>query len=201
MASGVNGVEMMNDESRYEEAMKRMDREQFTRQMKEAVQLLEAGDGVAATPILERLAELYPDDIDVAINLSGAYILSKQWGRAIEVLELTSQYAPTNAAIWSNLAAAYLGTLPISTRDKQDRAIAAYKRAVELDPFFPNAHYNLGLIYEDRGEWIEARAMFTQALKVNPLDRDARTLLNKAERALKSVGGEGLPVQTRPSPN
>jgi tetratricopeptide (TPR) repeat protein len=192
---------MMNDESRYEEAMKRMDREQFTRQMKEAVQLLEAGDGVAATPILERLAELYPDDIDVAINLSGAYILSKQWGRAIEVLELTSQYAPTNAAIWSNLAAAYLGTLPISTRDKQDRAIAAYKRAVELDPFFPNAHYNLGLIYEDRGEWIEARAMFTQALKVNPLDRDARTLLNKAERALKSVGGEGLPVQTRPSPN
>lgn len=183
----------MSDEERYEEVMRRMDREQFVRQMKEAAAHLQAGDGVAAVPILERLAELYPDDVDVAINLGGAYILSKQWGRAIEILELVTQYHPTNAAIWSNLAAAYLGTLQISTREKQDRAIAAYRRVVEIDPYYPNAHYNMGLIFEDRGEWAEARAMFAQALKVNPMDRDARTLLKKAERALQSKPGPGLP--------
>jgi len=177
-------METAADEQRYEQKMWQMDNEQYIRQMKEAAALLEQGDGAAAIPILERLAELYPDRVDIALNLGGAYILSKRWKDAVELLEIGSQMDPGNAAVWCNLAAAYLGTLQISTRDKQDRAIAAYRRTLELNPYYPNAHYNLGLIYEDRGEWDRARDMFRKALQVNPSDRDARVLLAKAESLL-----------------
>jgi tetratricopeptide (TPR) repeat protein len=182
----------MSDEIRYEDSMRRMDREQFVRLMKEAVAHLQEGDGAAAIPILERLAQLYPDDIGVAINLGGAYILTKQWALAVELLEIASQYDPGNPAIWSNLAAAYLGTLEVSTPENQMKAIVAYERAVELNPTYPNAHYNLGLIYIDQGEWVKAQQMFDRAIRVNPLDRDARKMLARAEELIREDSLKGL---------
>lgn len=180
----------MTDENNYNDRMEKMEREQFVRQMNEAAALLESGDGKAACPILERLAQLYPDDIDVALNLGGAYVLTKQWALAIDVLEIASMHEPRNPAIWSNLGAAYLGTLAISTKDKQDKAIAAFMRVAELNPYYPNVHYNLGLIYEDRGDLVNARDMFAQAIKVNPADRDARALHARAERILNQLEAE-----------
>ncbi|MCC7448852.1 MAG: tetratricopeptide repeat protein [Anaerolineae bacterium] len=177
---------MVNDYFRYEETMRAMADEQFYRQMREASALLQTGgseQAKAAAQIVERLYELHPENPDVALNLGAAYILSKQYKRAIPVLEAMTQVVE-NAAVWANLAAAYLGTLQISTPEKQDKAIAAYNRALEIDPYHPNAHYNLGLIYQDRGDWANARDSFLGALRTNPLDNDARVLLAKAERLL-----------------
>jgi tetratricopeptide (TPR) repeat protein len=174
----------LDDAVRYEQRMQMMADEQYYRQMREAAVLLRSGDGKHSRVILERLHELHPDDVDVAINLGAAYILGKQYKRAIPVLEAAAQAAADNAVVWVNLAAAYLGTLPLSTREQQDKAIDAYQRALAIDPTYPNAHYNLGLIYEDRQDWTNARLMFQQALRVNPSDKDARTLLAKAERRL-----------------
>ncbi len=160
--------------------------EQYYRQMREAEILLRSADGKHAAVILERLYELRPNDADVAINLGAAYILSKQYKRAMPVLEAAAEIAPDNAVVWVNLAAAYLGTLPLSTREQQDKAIEAYEQALAIEPAYPNAHYNLGLIYEDRQDWTNARLMFQKALAVNPSDRDARLLLARAERLLES---------------
>lgn len=192
----------MNDDNRYEQEMKKLDKEQFVRQMKEATAFLEQGDGASAIPILERLAQLYPDDIGVAINLGGAYILAKQWKLAVEILEIATMHEPNDAAIWSNLGAAYLGTLMISTKDKQDKAIAAFQHAIEINPYYPNAHYNLGLIYEDRGELAEASEMFRKAIQVNPRDQDARNLLARCERALSGDPSlKNIPGSSQPNLN
>ncbi len=175
------------DDERYEEMIETMADEQFTRQMREAARFLAAGDGENAAAILERLHELYPEDVDVAVNLGGAYILSKQYKRAIPPLEMATTKDDQNPAAWNNLAAAYLGVLPISTPDQQNKAIDAYQRVLAIDAFYPNAHYNLGLIYEDRGDWSNARKLFDAAVRVNPHDRDARNLLDKAERRLSEM--------------
>ncbi len=159
-----------------------MSDEQYYRQMKEAARLLQNGDGKNAAVLLERLREVHPDDVDVAVNLGGAYVLSKQYKRAVEALEAATALDENNAAAWVNLAAAYLGTLPISTPEQQEKALNAYQRALAINPVYPNAHYNMGLIYEDRADWPKACEMFQAALKANPMDRDARTLLDKAER-------------------
>ena len=80
--------------------------------------------------------------------------------------------------IWTNLGAAYLGN-PILARDEHhDKAIAAFKKALEIDPKAPNVAYNLGLIYRDRKETPEALHWFQQALKANPNDNDAQRYID-----------------------
>ena len=90
---------------------------------------------------------------------------------------------PHSARLWLNLAAAYLGRLELSTRKRQDQAIAAYKKAIELDPAAPNAHYNLGLIYAERKEWADAADWFQAARRAHPADRDATIRLKQARQA------------------
>ncbi len=85
--------------------------------------------------------------------------------------------------MWLNLAAAILGRLPISSRSRQDRAIEAYKRAIELDPVAPSAHYNIGLIHAERKDWDEAIRWFQEAIRANPADKDARWWLQRAQQA------------------
>jgi tetratricopeptide (TPR) repeat protein len=136
---------------------------------------------------LERAAALLPDDPDVAINLGGAYILQGRYNKAVIVLERASQTNPDNAMVWTNLAAAYLGNLNLSGPQQQNKAIAAYERALQADPMAPNVHYNLALIYNDRKDWLQAKAYFLLALQANPGDADARRWL---ERLAQAAQGE-----------
>lgn len=135
-----------------------------------------AGEAAAK---LEQAAALLPHDPDVAINLGGAYILQGRFSQAVPVLERASELAPDNAMVWVNLAAAHLGRLELSGPQQQERAIAAYRRALQIDPHTPNVYYNLGLIYTDRRAWSEARTHFLAALEVDPSDADARYWLQK----------------------
>jgi tetratricopeptide (TPR) repeat protein len=89
------------------------------------------------------------------------------------LLEAASWEEPANPMIWTNLGAAYLGNPILATSEQQVRAIAAFQRALDLNPAAPNVHYNLGLIFLDRGEREAALAAFRGALRVNPFDRDA----------------------------
>jgi tetratricopeptide (TPR) repeat protein len=164
----------------------RMDSETAERNRRQGYDLLAEGarllgqrrPGEAATQ-LERAATLLPDNADVAINLAGAYVLQRRYALAVSTLERAKDLAPTNPMIWVNLAAAYLGRLEISGPQQQDRAIAAYERALELDPHAPNVHYNLGLIYKDRKDWQRAQGEFRLALETDPGDSDAHYWLDQ----------------------
>ena len=156
-----------------------MSQEQFERQMTQAMRLLTQGKGKEAIPLLERCFRLRPDDVDVLTNLGGAYILAGRHKQAIPILERATELAPDNPAVWSNLAAAYLGKLVTATSERQQRALAAYRRVIEIDPAYPNVHYHIGLIHIDRREWDDAHAAFTRALQTNPHDEDARTMRDR----------------------
>lgn len=147
--------------------------------LREGAQFLGQRRAGEAAEKLEVAASLLPDNVDVAINLGGAYILQNRYRKAIPVLEHASRLAPDNAMVWVNLAAAYLGRLELAGPQQQRNAIMAYERALEADPQAPNVHYNLALIYKDRRDWQQARAEFQRALEVNPDDRDARHWLER----------------------
>ena len=157
----------------------------------EGTRLLSQRQPGEAAERLEKAAILLPDDIDVAINLAGAHILQRRYNKAVPILERASDLAPTNAMVWINLAAAHLGRLELSGPQQQERAIAAYGRALELDPSAPHVHYNLGLIYKDRNDWPSAQAQFRQALEVNPDDDDARYWLDQLA-ALEAASREAV---------
>jgi len=80
---------------------------------------------------------------------------------------------------WCNLGAALL-RLPVKrTSQDQERAIAAFEKALDLNPTAPHVAYNVGLIRRDRQEWQQAVAAFGRALEADPKDRDARALLER----------------------
>jgi tetratricopeptide (TPR) repeat protein len=170
-----------DDSERLNERLKAMSEEQFRRQMRQAAILLSGGKGKDAIPLLERCLDLYPHDVNVLTNLGGAYILAGKHYHAVPLLERATELAPDNPAVWSNLAAAHLGKLVTSTRTKQELALAAYARVIELDPAYPNVHYNMGLIYVDRRDWDAAFDAFSRAIDTNPLDKDAYLMRDRVD--------------------
>lgn len=163
----------------------RMDAEMAERNRRQGHDLLAEGarllgqrrPGEAAAK-LEKSAALLPDNVDVAINLAGAYVLQRRYSLAVSTLERAKTQEPTNPMVWVNLAAAYLGSLDLSGPQQQDQAIAAYEQALALDPKSPNVHYNLGLIYKDRKDWPRAEGWFRLALETDPTDSDAQYWLD-----------------------
>lgn len=149
-----------------------------------AARYLQENEPVEAMNLLLPLFEEHDDNPDLAINLGGAYILQRKWRKAVAVLEPASRQFPDNVMIWTNLAASYLGSLELSGPQQQKRAIEAYKQALRINPYAPNVHYDLGLIHKDRHEYDLAIEYFSQAVKVNPADNDARVWLNRMQGAL-----------------
>ncbi len=156
-----------------------MDNQTFQQELNRGAQLLSQGKAQQAQTILEGLWKSRPGDVAVAINLSGAYILSGQFKRAVPLLEEIVVREPEDAMVWTNLGAAYLGNPILASTEQQDKAIAAFERALECDPVVPHVAYNLGLIYRDRNDHDQAIHWFTRALQANPLDADAQRILER----------------------
>ena len=68
------------------------------------------------------------------------------------------------------------------------RARAAFKQNLEsatLNPADASAHYNLGLIHQNRGEFEQARERFERALQIDPEEIDASYQLGRIARQQK----------------
>jgi tetratricopeptide (TPR) repeat protein len=154
-------------------------RAEIARLVNEGAGLLKQGQAQQALSALREAWELDPTEIATAINLAGAYILLNRHKEAIPVLESAVSLDPQNAMILMNLGAAYLGNPILSTPEKQEKAIQAFERALDLQPGLANMNYNLGLVYRDRKQWEQARNHFQQALEVNPEDSHAKMLLEE----------------------
>lgn len=142
-------------------------------------QLLHGGKVNDAVVVLQKAHALNENHFDAALNLSGAYILTKKFKQAVKVLERLREQSPNNVMVWTNLGAAYLGNPVLARDDEQLQAIAAFKQALAIDPIAPSVAYNIGLIYRDRREYDLAISWFERAVQANPNDQDARNLINK----------------------
>ena len=155
----------------------------FEQLFRKGTQLLHQGKAKEARPFLEQAHKLKSDHMDAALNLSGAYILTKKFRTAVAILEPLGEQYPDEAMIWTNLGAAYLGNPVLARSEEQLRAIEAFEKALAVNPVAPNVAYNIALIYRDRKETDKAIIWFKKAIQANPNDKDARALL----RSLKAV--------------
>jgi tetratricopeptide (TPR) repeat protein len=164
-----------------EPTSKQSSQERARRLLNQGADLLSKGKAQEAIPHLERAFQLDAESVPTLINLGGAYIMTGQHHRAVPILEAARDAEPHNAMVWINLGAAYLGNPVLATREQQELAIVTFEKALEFNPAAPSVHYNLGLIFVERGDADLAEAAFRQAIKVNPFDRDARFWLGKLQ--------------------
>ena len=137
------------------------------------------GQVTESLPYLEKAYSIKPDHLDCVINLSGAYILSKKFRKAVSLLEPISTKGAGNPMVWINLGAAYLGNPVLAGDREQKLAISTFEKALEIDPAAPSVAYNIGLIYRDRKDNDLANYWFNEAVKQNPMDKDARRILKR----------------------
>jgi tetratricopeptide (TPR) repeat protein len=83
------------------------------------------------------------------------------WSSDIALWEDTAQHAPGKPRVWFNLGGAYLKSDP-------DKARTALLRALELQPNFPEALYDLGVIEQGRKNWGLALAYYQRAIDSKP---------------------------------
>ncbi|MBV8858181.1 MAG: tetratricopeptide repeat protein [Acidobacteria bacterium] len=69
---------------------------------------------------------------------------------------------------------------------RTQRARASFRQNLEaatLNPADASAHYNLGLLHQQRKEYAEARARFLRAVEIDPAEADAHYQLGRIARA------------------
>jgi tetratricopeptide (TPR) repeat protein len=96
------------------------------------------------------------------IVLSGLTVRREMvWSSDVSLWEDAVQHAPGKARAWFNLGGADLSKNP-------EKARSSFLRALELQPHFPEALYDLGLIEQQKQNWIAAIGYYQRALDQDP---------------------------------
>ena len=86
---------------------------------------------------------------------------------------------PEHVKSWINLGI-ILGKL-----NKNELAISAISKGIELRPEYANAHYNLGIIYAEEGQFENAKEEFENVLQIDPDDQEAQNAINILDKKIK----------------
>lgn len=117
------------------------------------------GDTVAALAefdkaikVLNDGLKLYPNDSDILLTLSNAYIGANRTTEAIEPFKKGVAAEPENKYYRYNYGVLLLGIDDFAGAEQQ------FKKAIEIDPDYENAIYNLGVTYIKWGNYLNKKA-------------------------------------------
>lgn len=141
------------------------------------LQVLPTGDGdqraVLAEAAVRRLLEKYPEDFTANFNMGDLLLTKGDATGAIPYFEAASKADPRSA-----LAATELGLALASASRLQD-AERQFHRALQLDPKFTDARYDLASAEAASGAWEPAVGDFKQVLAERPDDPKTRQHLGE----------------------
>ncbi len=100
----------------------------------------------------------------------GAGLMEKQhYDQAISTFTKALKEEPQSAVIYNLLGMAYRFKYnQVRSQDLKNQEIAAFKKAIEIDPNYWVALINLGATYYYMGEKDKAAPLFKKALSLNP---------------------------------
>ncbi len=93
----------------------------------------------------------------------------QQFDEAIKTFQQALKEEPRSAIIYNLLGMAYRFKYnQVRNRELRQQEIAAFQKAIDLDPTFWVALINLGVTYYQSGEKAKAAPLFKKALSLNP---------------------------------
>jgi tetratricopeptide (TPR) repeat protein len=105
-----------------------------------------------AIDILNEGMKLYPNDSDMLLTLSNAYIGADRTNEAIEPFKKGVAAEPENKYYRYNYGVLLLGIEDFAGAEEQ------FKKAIDIDPEYDNAIFNLGVTYIKWGNYLSKKA-------------------------------------------
>ena len=102
--------------------------------------------------VLEEGLKLYPDNAEMLVTLSTAYIGADRGNEARDKYKKLVEAKPDDKNIRYNYGVLLLGA------DDFEGAETQFKKAIEIDPAYDNAIYNLGVTYLKWGTYLNKKA-------------------------------------------
>jgi tetratricopeptide (TPR) repeat protein len=103
------------------------------------------GDTVKSVSIMKEAATKFPNEQNIMVQLINYYITHGQSSEALSYLDRAIQSDQTNASFFQARGVC------LDKLGRQEEAIQAYKKAVEIKPDNSDSYYNIGVIYVNRG--------------------------------------------------
>lgn len=128
----------------------------------EALELINAGDPVAAEKLCREAVERNPKDVNMSGLLGAVLIKRRRLDEAEQVLKRTIALAPTFAKAHEDLGYALL------EQERYEEAVEVLQKAARLDPKLDAAHFNLGKALASTGRGKEADAAFEASFELSP---------------------------------
>ena len=174
-------------------------------------------DPDAAISAYQTAYVLTPEDIDIYVNLGSAFYDKEDYDNALQIYRQALEYQPHNAKIHCNLGFLYWGKgdteeamksyeLAIKYNDAYDiaynnlgviylddlgrvkKSIELFKKAVETNPNYALAHFNLARAISIVGDKVEAAKLYQMAQDINKITQeiDPRDIADKISELFES---------------
>jgi len=149
-------------------------------------------DSLARTMLVrtDSLLHLTPGNPELHVGKAFAFSILKRFNQAFDEYDLAKEIDSTMVLLWFSRAITRIDLIELleslneptnqvtvgkpepglsgSTEYNYGEALTDYSRAIELDPAFPYAWYNRGVVYGSLGRYQEALTDFLQAIHHDP---------------------------------
>ncbi len=122
---------------------------------------------------ITKAAQIQPDSVHAHMILGELFRIAEQYNQAVQEYEDATAQQPNLAAAWAGLATAY------SAAGVDNKALAAGKRALELDPADADTYAVVGATLLRQGNVSGARPYALHALQIQPDLASANIVLAK----------------------
>lgn len=160
---------------------------------------------------------LTPDDIDIYVNLGSAFYDKEDYQNALSIYRQALEFQPHNAKIHCNLGFLYwgkgdtdeamksyelaikydesydiaynnLGVIYLDDLGRVKKAIELFKKAVEVNPNYALAHFNLARAVTIVGDKVEAAKLYQMAQDINKItgEIDPKDIADKISELFES---------------
>jgi tetratricopeptide (TPR) repeat protein len=167
-----------------------------------------------ALEFVESSGQILPDNIDLAVEGVNLALELKDYEKADKFFESAAKANPSDKTLFASMGRIYLSaadtkktellamdlynpeyaTLTSTVSELYNRAEKYLKRSLEIDPTYPEAAYDLGVLYLGQGETLRER------VRVMDYDDPNREELDKKSEEFYTMAAEPLEIYFKQDP-